>query len=302
MENNITRIFKICSISLLLILCSSCRVNVSSNIPATKYNNAVSNANKWIYDKDKTEYFYTAEDEFLKIMQEDENDIQATISLGKLYKTMWEYDFRDNAEYFEKAINMFRKAEVLEPENSDVLTNLVELYYRKWTMDTHSKSYFDLTEEYCDKLLLFSNVTSEKSLTIEILCTIYEVTYNSDISNDELFLKTENAYRQYILISEDSSEIHIRLGNLYKLKWQNNTANMQYFDLAEDEYNIALEEYKYNDIAYEEIGNLYAIKWGQDRENQELYEKAIYYYKEAVSLSPDNETYTLNLINLEKAQ
>lgn len=305
MKNYISKIFILFSISLLFLICSGCSVKVNNNIPAIKkvntYNKAVIASNKWLENKNNIENFYEAEEIFLEIIKNDENDIQAIIALGQLYKLMWEKDFRDNTEFFEKAVDMFTKAYELEPQNSTALLNLVELYSTKWSIEDGADPYFDLTEEYCDKLILVSNDTTEKAFANKVLCSMYEETYRGDISNDKMFEKAEKAYEAYSIINGDSSEIHSDLGDLYVLKWHTDTSNMKYFDLAEDEYNIAIEKDPNNDMAYAGIGNIYASRSGKDRENKELYDKSIKNYEKAVSLAPNNESYKMSLLNIKNA-
>lgn len=306
MVYTIKKAVKICVISLLALTFSACSVTINSSIPEFKKLkesvDAANYANKWLENKEETEYFYKAEEKFLQLIEEDENNEEAIINLANLYKIMWESDIHGDTTYFQKSVNMFKEAEAIDPENSEILIGLVELYYNRWFVSQDSKFYSDLAEEYCNKILELSNNEAEKAFANDALCNMYKMLFMEDTSNDELFTKAEIALKRNCENHSDSSTAFSDLGLLYELKFLNDQTKAEYLDLADKACTRAVELDENNASALAVLANIYTSRWAEDKSQTQLYDKSASYYEKAISISPDKEIYKNNYENLKSVK
>lgn len=203
--------------------------------------------NAWRYDDYSediaySEYFKKVEQQYLDILNANENYTQARYDLINFYEYAYRYNDVDCIDKIEKQFLEISKRESKEEYNIDIPIKIGDIFKDIWySSDYTDNEAFDKAEYYYNYAL---SIEPENSDALYELIVLYNSDYYYRNNNsDENFKKLENLYIKYLPTVEayEQSDVLFDLGCLYEDKWLLDKSDYTYYYMAEDEFYLALE-------------------------------------------------------------
>lgn len=210
--------------------------------------------NYYVYDdKDKVEFYKNAEEEFLRLLEIDNNNTDMMINLADLYRNYYKnfitYSVIDpftDLDYFDEAEKIYVDILSVDEDNIEVREKLIELYKINWRSSLYSQNRYD--NEYFEKIeeqyLEILNINEDYIEGWYGLTNFYaETSYDND--DLDFFNKVEETYSE--LLKRESKEepnayIPLNIGRSYEYKLDNSGyTDIEAFNKAEYYYNYVLD-------------------------------------------------------------
>lgn len=220
-------------------------------------------------------YIYKkAEDECLRLLEIDSDNVEVMIILGDVYNGVYQNLFNDNQldglthlDFFDKAEKIYFDVLKMDENNIEVRYKLIDLY------ENESENEWKFNS------------------------------YSQGIDYIEYFKQIEQQYLDILKVDEDYIQARYDLINLYLYAYSRK--DIDCIDKMENQFlEISKRETKEeaNIEIPMKIGDTFNDIWiASNYTDNEAFEKAEYYYNYALSIKPDNSDILYNLINIHES-